>query len=69
MMNPELAHVHYVDPNEIKLWRDQLHAGATGVFDEPSKTEAEPSIDIGPPVLSRTTYDDGTPTAPQSGFE
>ena len=41
----ELAQAFDVHPNRIKQWRDQLLAGATGVFGDPPKIEAEPAID------------------------
>ncbi len=42
----ELAQEFDVHPNQIKLWRDQLPEGATGVFGESPKAEPEPSIDV-----------------------
>jgi transposase len=35
--------------NQIKQWRDQLLEGATGVFGEAPKAEAEPAIDVKTP--------------------
>ena len=40
----ELAQDFDVHPNQIKQWRDQLHEGATGFFEEASKAEPEPVI-------------------------
>ena len=42
----ELAQDFDVHPNQIKQWRDQLLAGATGVFGEAPKAEPEPAIDV-----------------------
>ena len=42
----ELAQEFDVHPNQIKQWRDQLLAGATGVFGDAQKAEAEPVIDV-----------------------
>ena len=42
----ELAQDFDVHPIQIKQWRDQLLEGATGVFGEAPRTEAEPAIDV-----------------------
>ena len=42
----ELAQDFDVHPNQIKQWRDQLLAGATGVFGVGPKAEAGPTIDV-----------------------
>ena len=42
----ELAQEFYVHPNQIKQWRDQLIEGATGVFGEAPRAEAEPANDV-----------------------
>ena len=42
----ELAQDFDVHPNQIKQWRDHLHEGATGVFGDGPKAEAEPAIDV-----------------------
>ena len=42
----DLAQEFDVHPNQIKQWRDQLLEGATGVFGEAAKAEAEPTIDV-----------------------
>jgi transposase len=34
------------EANQIKQWRDQLLEGATGVFGDGLKAEAEPAIDV-----------------------
>jgi transposase len=34
------------EANQIKQWRDQLLEGATGVFGDGPKAEAEPAIDV-----------------------
>ena len=41
----ELAQDFDVHPNQIKQWRDQVLAGATGVFGEATKAEPEATID------------------------
>lgn len=42
----ELAQDFDLHPNQIKQWRDQLLEGATGVFGEAPKGDAEPRIDV-----------------------
>ena len=42
----ELGQEFDLHPNQIKQWRDQLLEGATGVFGEARKAEAEPTIDV-----------------------
>ena len=42
----ELAQDFDIHPNQIKQWRDQLLEGATGVFGEAPKKDAEPAIDV-----------------------
>ena len=42
----DLAQEFDVHPNQIKQWRDQLHAGATGVFGEAPQAEPEPTADV-----------------------
>ena len=42
----ELTQDFDVHPNQIKQWRDQLLVGATGVFGEAPKADAEPAIDV-----------------------
>ena len=42
----ELAQDFDVHPNQIKQWRDQLLEGATGIFGDRPKAEAEPAIDV-----------------------
>ena len=42
----ELAQDFDLHPNQIKQWRDQLLEGATGVFGETAKGDAEPKIDV-----------------------
>lgn len=42
----ELSQEFDVHANQIKQWRDQLLEGATGVFGEGPKAEAEPAIDV-----------------------
>ena len=49
----ELAQDFDVHPNQIKQWCDQLPEGATGVFGDGSKAEAEPVID-GRPCMRRS---------------
>ena len=42
----ELAQDFDVHPNQIKQWRDQVLAGATGVFGDGPKADLEPVIDV-----------------------
>ena len=42
----ELAQDLDVHPNQINQWRDQLLEGATGVFGEAPRAEAESAIDV-----------------------
>ena len=42
----QLAQDFDVHPNQIKQWRDQLLEGATGVFGEAPKKDAEPAVDV-----------------------
>ena len=42
----ELAQDFDLHPNQIKQWRDQLLEGATGVFGEAPKGDAEPKVDV-----------------------
>ena len=42
----ELAQDFDLHPNRIKQWRDQLLEGATGVFGDAPKGDAEPRIDV-----------------------
>ena len=42
----ELAQDFDVHPNQIRQWRDQLLEGATRVFGEAPRAEAEPGIDV-----------------------
>jgi transposase len=42
----EWAQEFDVHPNQIKQWRDQLLDGATGVFGDGPKAEAEAAIDV-----------------------
>lgn len=42
----ELAQDFDVHPNQVKQWRDQFLEGATGVFGEAPRAEAEPALDV-----------------------
>ncbi len=42
----ELGQEFDVHPNQIKLWRDQLLEGATGVFGDAPKADLAPVIDV-----------------------
>jgi transposase-like protein len=42
----ELAQDFYVQPNQIKQWRDQLLKGATAVFGAAVTPDAEPTINV-----------------------
>ena len=42
----ELTQDFDLHPNQIKQWRDQLLEGATGVFGEAPKPDADPKVDV-----------------------
>ena len=42
----ELSQQFDVHANQIKQWKDQLLAGATGVFGDEAKAEAGPIVDV-----------------------
>ena len=42
----ELAQQFDVHPSQITHWKDQLLAGASGVFDDGVKPDAPPAIDV-----------------------
>ncbi len=42
----ELSQAYDVHPNRVKQWRDQLLEGATGVFGDTGKADAEPVVDV-----------------------